>query len=182
MSSIKMICRSRLYGLKELALVVVATMLAPATLSAQAPETKPSAARSNRHAPLARPPLPRLSDNERAELKRLQQEDPKAFREEIKKLVRRHQRETDKEQKQLRELANKAKMAKGDERKKLVQKLKKLVASVFDRRMKDNWKRYKNAAKRLQELKSALKKREQHRDDIVAGKVDSLLKDPALKW
>ena len=189
MNLIKTIFRFRQYGLRGLLPTMVALgVYMPVFLSAQerapAPDARPKerTGTEGRSAAFLRTLLARLSDNERAKLRRLQQEDPKAFRDEIKKIVRRRQRETDEEQKQLRDLAKRVKAAKGEERKKLVQELTNLVAKIFDRRMKANWKSYENAAKRLEELKSTLKKRVQHRDEIVAGKVESLLRDPALKW
>ena len=185
MNWIKIIFRFRRYGLKGIALTMtVLGVSAPASLSAQAPDTRPRGrmVAEDRGRAFSRTLLAQLSDDERANLKRLQREDPKAFRDELKKIVRRHHRETDEEQKQLRDLAKQVKAAKGEERKKLLQKLTKLVEKIFDRRMKANWKSYENAAKRLEELKSTLKKREQHRNEIVAGKVESLLRDPALKW
>lgn len=183
MSWIKTISRSPQYGRRGLVLVATLGVLAPGVLSAKPPPPRPTQInRNGRNVSFPRNLLEQLSDDERARLQRLQQEDPKAFREEIKKIVLQRQRETSEERKKLRDLVRRAKAAEGDEKDKLVQELKKLVAEIFDRRMKDNWKNYKSAAKRLQELEATLKKRERHREEIVEGKVESLLKDPALKW
>ena len=126
--------------------------------------------------------LESLSEEERAELRRLQKENPQAFREKIRDLTSKYRRKADRNKAKLKKLVAEIRNARGEERKRLVDKLSDMVGTEFDKRMENNWKNYEKAAKRLEELRKKLELRKGKRAKIISDRVEELVKDPALRW
>jgi len=147
-------------------------------------ERRPNAGKGGVESKRRFPPLfERLTDAERAELRRLRSENPEAFKAKLRSLAAKYGRKGGAEDKEkIKKIVARIRKAKGEERKKLIQELRERVKAEFERRMKLNWENYKKAEKRLAELKRKLKLREEKKKEVVDDRVEDLIKDPALKW
>ncbi len=124
-----------------------------------------------------------LSPEDLERLKKLNKENPEAFREEIRKKLESKRSESEGQNKQASELAEKFRKADADKEKvKIKNELRDSVKDEFEKKMEINRKRLEQAEKQLSEFKVKLDERKKKADEIIDGRVNDLLKDPGMKW
>ena len=132
---------------------------------------------------LSRKFISELSPEDLERLKKLNKENPEAFREEIRKKLEAKRSEAEGQNKQASELAEKFRKAEGDKEKvKIKGELRDSVKDEFEKKMEINRKRLEQAEKQLSEFKVKLDERKKKADEIIDGRVNDLLKDPGMKW
>ncbi len=124
-----------------------------------------------------------LSQEDLEKLKKLSKDNPEAFREEIRKKMESKRTEFDGQNSKASELAEKFRKAINDtERVKIKGELRDSVKDEFEKKMEINRKRLEQAEKQLGEFRLKLDERKQKADEIIDGRVNDLLRDPAMKW
>lgn len=125
-----------------------------------------------------------MPKDQQEKLKRLQRENPEAFRKEIHNLARRHKAKQVKsaQKKEMEELVSKYHNAKGDEKEKLLSVIREKVSKQFHDKMANSRANIEKTETRLGELKTLLKTREENADKIIQERIEYLTKDPSLKW
>lgn len=124
-----------------------------------------------------------LSQDDLEKLKKLNKENPEAFREELRKKMESKRSELDGQDNKASELAEKFRNTQGDsEKAKVKNALRDSVKEEFEKKMEINRKRLEQAEKQLAEFKIKLNERKKKADEIIDGRVNDLLKDPGMKW
>lgn len=129
--------------------------------------------------------LDKLSEEQQTKLKRLQKENPEAFRKEIKNIVKRYKSKQVKaaKQKEIDNLVSKYReSADNAEKEQLLIQIKEKVSEQFNDKMASNRQNIEKTGKRLDELKNQLKKREDNATLIIEERIKELTKDPSLRW
>ena len=120
-----------------------------------------------------------MSSQERARLSELQQSDPKAFRKEIGKIVKKYRVENSKKDPELKKLIKAYNSASDEEKEEIKKQITDSVSKHFNKKMDANRKNYKKAAKRLEDLKRKLNEREQNAALIIEARVKQLIQKRA---
>ena len=124
-----------------------------------------------------------LSQEDFERLKKLNKDNPEAFREEIRKKMESKRSELGEQNGKASELAEKFRKTQDDsEKEKIKNELRNSVKEEFDRKMELNFKRLEQAEKQLGEFKARLDDRKKKTEEIIDGRVNDLLKDPNMKW
>jgi len=124
-----------------------------------------------------------LSQEDLEKLKKLNKENPEAFKEEMRKRMESKRSEFEGQNSKASELAGKFHSAQNDnEKAKIKDELRNSVKKEFDSKMEMNRKRLEQAEKQLGEFKVKLDERKKKADEIIDGRVGDLLKDPGMKW
>lgn len=127
--------------------------------------------------------MSRLTDDEKKELEELRKTDRDGFRKKIRELVKKYKKQLEQEQKEVRSFAKKIRNADTEaEKSKLKEELRSKLRKQFDAKMAINRRNYKQAGKRLEELKKRLDAREAKADVIIERRLQELTEDPDLKW
>lgn len=127
--------------------------------------------------------MDKLSQEDRAKLRELHQQDPEKFRKVLKtKILELKKRESgfQKDVNAIVEKYHKAKTAE-DKQKYLVQ-LKETSKKEFDRNLERSKTELDNLEKRLNTLRQAYENRKQHAARIVDDQVEYLTRNPSLNW
>jgi hypothetical protein len=135
----------------------------------------------NQHAQI----LNKLSEAQQAKLKKLQKENPEAFRKEIKILVKKYKSRHSKaaKQKEIDILVSKYHRSKDNtEKEQLLVQVKEKLTKQFNDKMVNNRRNVERTEERLNELKDQLIKRESNADKIIEERLRELKKDPHLRW
>ena len=152
---------------------------------------KPSVANSNKggadafgdRGGLFRKFISELSPEDLEKLKKLNKDNPEAFREEMRKRMESKRGEFEEQNSKASELAGKFRKTNDDnEKAKIKTELRDSVKEEFERKMEMNSKRLEQAEKQLGEFKVKLDERKKKADEIIDGRVNDLLKDPGMKW
>ncbi len=124
-----------------------------------------------------------LSQEDLEMLKKLNRDNPEAFREELRKRMESKRGEFEEQNGKASELAEKFRKTRGDnEKAKIKNELRDSVKEEFVKKMELNRKRLEQAEKQLGEFKVKLDERNKKADEIIDGRVNDLLKDPGMKW
>lgn len=124
-----------------------------------------------------------LSEEDRAQLKKLYAENPEEFKKELHKRIMNAKNKQDEEDAQIKDLVKKYRDAQSDQQKEDTEKqLKDLVTKQFQKKMDFNGKRIEEAEKRLSELKRIYEERQRKSDEIISQRVKDLTKDQTLNW
>ncbi len=124
-----------------------------------------------------------LSQEDFEKLKKLNKDNPEAFREELRKRMESKRSELEEQNGKASELAEKFRKVQGDnEKAKIKSDLRDSVKEEFERKMEMNRKRLEQAEKQLGEFRAKLDERRTKADEIINGRVNDLLKDPGMKW
>lgn len=124
-----------------------------------------------------------LSEQEKAELKKLQQENPEAFREKLKQKIQALKQKKNEENSKLKSLSKKYQEASlPEEKQQVLKQIREITEKQFDQKMETNRKALENIEKRFAELKKKYEEREQKRSEIIESRVLELTKDPSLEW
>lgn len=117
-------------------------------------------------------------------LKKLQKDDPQAFRKEIQGLAKKYRNKQQKnvQKKEMDDLVFQYHVSQGDEKEKILSKIREKVTEQFNEKMANNRANVEKTGKRLDELKKLLKTREENADKIIKERIEYLTKDPSLKW
>ena len=119
-----------------------------------------------------------LSDEERARLEKLRQEDPEAFRAEMLKLKEKAREQRQQEEAKLRELVKKYRTAQTDEEKqKALDEIKSEVAKEFNATMAANKKGIEQAEKSLEKYKKAYEENMKKASQTIDEKVKRLIEE-----
>ncbi|GEM_PF-4742744 len=123
------------------------------------------------------------SPEEVEKFKKLQKENPDAFRDEVKKKMDGRKAEREEVSTRTNELVEKYQKAQTDaDKAKIKEELKASIKAEFDKKMDSSKQRLDHAEKQLQEFKSKYDERKKNADQIVDTRLEELLKDPKLKW
>ncbi len=123
-----------------------------------------------------------LSTEDLEKLKKLNKENPEAFREEMRKRLEFKRGEHEEQNGKASALAEKFRKVGDNEKAKIKSDLRNSVKEEFEKKMELNLKRLEQAEKQLGEFKIKLDERKQKADEIIDGRVNDLLKDPGMKW
>ncbi|MCX6983323.1 MAG: hypothetical protein NT118_01040 [Lentisphaerae bacterium] len=124
-----------------------------------------------------------LSPEDLEGLKKLNKDNPEAFREEMRKRMDSKRSELEGQNSKASELAGKFRKAGDDnEKAKIKSELRDSVKEEFEKKMEMNSKRLEQAEKQLGEFRAKLDERKKKADEIIDGRVNDLLKDPGMKW
>jgi len=125
-----------------------------------------------------------MSDRDRARLKKMQQENPPAFRKTIKSLLKKHKAKQLrlKEKQEMKILLEKYSKAQDEDKVKVLSTITKKVTKQFNRKMLHNKQNIQKTEKRLNELKLLLKSREDNAEQIIQERIKFLIKNPHLRW
>lgn len=125
-----------------------------------------------------------LPKDQYEKLKKLQKEDPQAFRKEIRVLTKKYNKNFQKtsSNKEMDDLVLQYHVAQGDEKEKIKEKIKEKVTEQFNKKMANNRANVERTEKRLNELKRLLKVREENAEKIIQERIEYLTRDPGLRW
>ncbi|MFA6291307.1 MAG: hypothetical protein WC637_05960 [Victivallales bacterium] len=124
-----------------------------------------------------------LSQEDLEKLKKLNKENPEAFREEMRTRMEFKRGGHEEQNSNASALAEKFRKVQGDnEKAKIKSELRDSVKEEFEKKMEMNFKRLEQAEKQLGEFKIKLDERKRKADEIIDGRVNDLLKDPGMKW
>lgn len=127
--------------------------------------------------------LKNLSEEEKEKLKKLRKEDPKAFREEIKKKIQEMHGKRQKDKQKINELISKYRKASSpEEKQKYLNEIKQETKKEFERKMKENDRHLEEAQKRLEEFRKKIETRRKKADEIIDRRMKELTTDPDLRW
>ncbi|HBC85608.1 MAG TPA: hypothetical protein DCZ94_01510 [Lentisphaeria bacterium] len=127
--------------------------------------------------------ISQLTPDEIEKFKKLQKENPDAYKEEIKKKLESRKNERDEQTAKLNELVEKYRNSrKDDEKMKIKEELKILIKAEFDKKMESSRQRLEQAEKQLQDFKAKYEDRKKNADQIVEGRITDLITDPNMKW
>lgn len=184
---------------RPLALLIPAAMFLLFPVNAQAPadaaQPKPPAAadrktqkpefdrNQDKNMPAWKELMTSLTEDEKTDLKKLQEKSPEAFRDAIKQKLQNIKAKKQEENSKLTELVKKYNETQGSaEKNQLQRQIKELCEKQFDERMEGNRKSIEHVEQRLNELKKKYQDRLSKKNDIIEQRIKDLTKDPSLEW
>lgn len=124
-----------------------------------------------------------LSEQEKADLKKLQQENPEAFREKLRQKLQALKQKKNEENSKLKELSKKYQEASlPQEKQEVLKQIRKITERQFDEKMESNKKSIENIETRFTELKKKYEERQLKRSEIIENRVLELTRDPSIEW
>ena len=122
------------------------------------------------------------------ELMELREKDPEQFRRQVRSLLRRrmetkHHQRFEEEEERIHDLAQAYREAASDREKDEIRaELRAELEKVFTERLAERRERLEDMKARLQEIETALERRENSKTEIIDSHLEDLLKTPELRW
>jgi uncharacterized phage infection (PIP) family protein YhgE len=127
--------------------------------------------------------LKNISEEERNRLRTLYETDPKTFRQELAKIIKRLRAEKDSLNQKVKELVKQYKTSKDPKKKKAALKeLREITSKIFYTKMEHNKKRLESLEKQVKNLRSQYDFRQKNADKIIQARLDALLGNTNFEW
>ena len=124
-----------------------------------------------------------LTEDEKAELKKLHKEDPEKFRQVLREKIQAHMKKKREEHQQLQEQITKYKKSTDEAAKTdAMAEIRKLVKKQFDEKMARNRQQLEASKKRLENLQKKYDERLGKADKIIEKHIETLIQPEELKW
>ncbi len=137
----------------------------------------------NRELPAQWQILRNISSEERTHLRQLYVTDPKTFRQELAKIVKRIRQKKQKTNKKIQELVRRYKNTQNAEKKKeILKQLREVIRKIFFSKMKDNKKRLESLEKHVRKLRQQYDFRQKNAEKIIQTRLDALTTNANFDW
>lgn len=135
-----------------------------------------------------------ISADERERLRKLHATNPKAFPEEVTKVLQRakeerlekeklKQKERQRQNQQIKQLVNQYKNAKDDKaQKEAMDKLRTIIRKIFITKMQENKERLESLEKQVKKVRASYEFRQKNADKIIQARLDTLTQDTNFEW